>query len=151
MLKNGFILSAKHKFQLLRTLRVASREIVFNVDLMHPLEASANSEMFQDILELEIRSDYDENRPKVKSICFPSSATVSAAHALRSRREVFFKTFPFEADHLGLVVVSFKLPVSCAGSDQDAARRFADTSAVRGGSLFCRYRFPLPGSITTFP
>jgi hypothetical protein len=76
MLKNGFILSAKHEFQLLRTLRVASREFVFNVDLMHPLEASANSEMFQDILDLEIRSDYDENRPKVKSICFPSSAII---------------------------------------------------------------------------
>jgi hypothetical protein len=43
---------------------------------MHPLEASANSEMFQDILDLEIRSDYDENRPKVKSICFPSSAII---------------------------------------------------------------------------
>ncbi len=76
MLQNGFILSAKHEFQLLRTLRVASREFVFNVDLMHPLEASANSEMFQDILDLEIRSDYDGNRPKVKSICFPSSAII---------------------------------------------------------------------------
>jgi hypothetical protein len=43
---------------------------------MHPLEASANSEMFQDILDLEIRSDYDEDRPKVKSICFPSSAVI---------------------------------------------------------------------------
>ncbi len=76
MLQNGFILSAKHEFQLLRTLRVASREFVFNVDLMHPQEASANSEMFQDILDLEIRSDYDGNRPKVKSICFPSSAII---------------------------------------------------------------------------
>jgi hypothetical protein len=76
MLKNGFVLSAKHEFQLLRSLHVASREFVFNVDLMHPLEASANSEMFEDILDLDIRSDYDENRPKVKSICFPSSAII---------------------------------------------------------------------------
>jgi hypothetical protein len=76
MLQNGFVLSAKHEFQLLRTLRVASREFVFNVDLMHPLEASANCEMFEDILDLGISSDYDENRPKVKSICFPSSAII---------------------------------------------------------------------------
>lgn len=76
MLQNGFILSAKHEFQLLRTLRVASRDFVFNVDLMHPQEASKNSDMFQDILDIEIRSDYDENGPKVKSICFPSSAII---------------------------------------------------------------------------
>lgn len=76
MLKNGFVLSAKHEFQLLRSLHVGSREFVFNVDLMHPAEASTRAEMFEDIMDLGIGSNYDEAAPKVKSICFPSSAII---------------------------------------------------------------------------
>jgi hypothetical protein len=69
-------LSAKHEFQLLKVLQVGSREFVFNIDLMHPAEASSRPEMFQDILDLGISDNYDENSPKVKSICFPSSAII---------------------------------------------------------------------------
>jgi hypothetical protein len=76
MLKRGFVLSAKHQFQLLRVLHVGSKEFVFNVDLMHPSESAKQSEMFEDIMDLGINSYYDETRPKLKSICFPSSAII---------------------------------------------------------------------------
>ncbi len=76
LLASGFVLSAKHEFQLLKALQVGSREFVFNIDLMHPTEASTSPEMFQDIMDLGIDDNYDENSPKVKSICFPSSAII---------------------------------------------------------------------------
>ncbi|MBZ5659881.1 MAG: hypothetical protein LAO08_05680 [Acidobacteriia bacterium] len=75
-LASGFVLSAKHEFQLLKALSVGSRKFVFNIDLMHPAEAFTQPEMFQDIMDLGIRSDYDEMKPKVKSICFRSSAII---------------------------------------------------------------------------
>lgn len=76
MLKSGFVLSAKHQFQLLRVFHVGSRKFVFNVDLMHPSESAKQSSMFEDIMDLGINSYYDETRPKLKSICFPSSAII---------------------------------------------------------------------------
>jgi len=51
LLGAGYVLSAKHPFQLLRTLKVkegdGDREFVFNVDLMHPAEGAANPDKEQ--------------------------------------------------------------------------------------------------------
>jgi hypothetical protein len=80
LLSAGYLLSAKHPFQLLRTLNVKKgnehQEFVFNVDLMHPSEAAAQPDMFADILELNIAENYDPKKVLVKSIVFPSSSII---------------------------------------------------------------------------
>ncbi len=99
-LENGFLLSAKHEFQLLKPFRVDTQEFVFNVDSMHPGESSKKPEMFRDILDLGIRSDYDPTSPKVKSICFPSSSIIFEQHLWSDLRipAVDFRGEPFETD-----------------------------------------------------
>lgn len=73
----GYIPSAKHPFQLLKKLAVKTNNFVFNVDLMHPLEGAKNAEMFEDILDLGVRTNYDAlDTAVIKSICFPSSRIV---------------------------------------------------------------------------
>jgi hypothetical protein len=76
----GYVPSAKHSFQLLKELPVQDRRFVFNVDLMHPREAEIKrfEDMFEDIIDLGIREDYDaaETRTLVKSICFPSARII---------------------------------------------------------------------------
>jgi imidazolonepropionase-like amidohydrolase len=52
LLAGGFVLSAKHEFQLLKALQVGPSEFVFNIGLMHPAEASTRPQMFQDIMDL---------------------------------------------------------------------------------------------------
>jgi hypothetical protein len=76
LLDDGFILSAKHEFQLLKTFTVGGKPFVFNVDLMHPQESSKKPDMFHDIMDLGIRDDYNPGSLKLKSICFPSSAII---------------------------------------------------------------------------
>lgn len=71
----GYVHSAKHDFQMLRVLQVGQRELVFNVDLLHPAIADRKPELFQDIMDLNISESYDPNSRVVKrSILFPSSA-----------------------------------------------------------------------------
>ncbi len=77
LLKAGYIPSAKHPFQLLKKLNVDNHQFVFNIDLMHPIEGQANPELFNDIIDLGVKEDYDpEKTVHVKSICFPSSLIV---------------------------------------------------------------------------
>ncbi len=80
LLDAGYLLSAKHPFQLLRTLTIkgddGEQEFVFNVDLMHPSEGAAKPDMFADILELNIAENYDPQKIAIKSIVFPSSLIV---------------------------------------------------------------------------
>jgi hypothetical protein len=82
LLQAGYLLSAKHPFQLLRTLNVKNdnehQTFVFNVDLMHPSEESAQIDMFADILEMNVADNYDPGKHAVKSIAFPSSSIVFA-------------------------------------------------------------------------
>ncbi len=76
MLANDYLPSAKHEFQLLKKLTVGARDLVFNVDLMHPAEATERN-MFHDIFDLGVNANYDSHiTRKVKSICFPSSRIV---------------------------------------------------------------------------
>jgi hypothetical protein len=77
LLTKGYAPSAKHQFQLLKRLPVGGEHFVFNVDLMHPAEAEGRSEMFQDIMDLGVREDYDPLSTRhIKSIVFPSSRIV---------------------------------------------------------------------------
>lgn len=74
LISAGYIISAKHEFQLLRQLQVGGKPMVFNIDLMHPGEAVAQPELFMDIMDLRIYENYDTARTlMMKSICFPSS------------------------------------------------------------------------------
>ncbi|MBS0235352.1 MAG: hypothetical protein JSR99_17930 [Proteobacteria bacterium] len=76
-LERGFVPSAKHEFQLLRPLMVNGKELMFNVDLMHPVEAAKHGDMFHDIIDIGVKDNYDPaGSRKIKSICFPSSQIV---------------------------------------------------------------------------
>ncbi len=77
LLDAEYLASAKHEFQLLKTLRVSGRNFVFNVDLMNPSEARESPELFSDILDLGVRDDYDLSGTRhIKSIAFPSAHVV---------------------------------------------------------------------------
>jgi hypothetical protein len=81
LLSAGYVPSAKHPFQLLKKLRVGGKELVFNIDLMHPAESARDEDLFHDIVDLGIREDYDSHITHViKSICFPSAKIVFAEH-----------------------------------------------------------------------
>lgn len=75
-LKQDYLVSAKHDFQLFRSLKVRDYDLVFNVDLLHPLEGKANAEIFVDHLDLGIPEEklYKEVRHKnAKSVALPYS------------------------------------------------------------------------------
>lgn len=75
-LDRGYMVSAKHDFQLFRSLRVGDHELVFNVDFLHPLEGKANSELFVDHFDLGIPESkfYKEvKNKKAKSIALEYS------------------------------------------------------------------------------
>ncbi len=82
LLNAGYLLSAKHSFQLLRILNVRDidggqvHELAFNVDLMHPAKARQTPEMFADIMEININQAYDPGKVHVQSIVFPSSKII---------------------------------------------------------------------------
>jgi hypothetical protein len=79
LLEAGYVPSAKHKFQLLKELPVQDQRFVFNIDLMHPREAEIKryEDMFEDIIDLGIKENYDGSDTHImKSICFPSAKIV---------------------------------------------------------------------------
>jgi hypothetical protein len=73
LLKNGFMPSAKHDFQLLKPILVNGHELVFNVDLLHPSESLKNPELFTDHFDLHILDGDLEKTKHVRSIVLPSS------------------------------------------------------------------------------
>jgi len=82
LLRRGFLPSAKHHFQLLRILRVRETDLIFNVDLLHPLESSRGDpsfkpEMFVDHIELAVPlSKYLAENYKQKSIATPHAGFI---------------------------------------------------------------------------
>jgi len=77
LMQKGFILSAKHSFQLLLEKRVGNQRLVYNVDLLHPDESELHPEMFVDQLDLDIPMDAEERQvKKMKSIGSSNSAVV---------------------------------------------------------------------------
>lgn len=72
-LSRGFLVSAKHDFQLLKPIEVEGRELAFNVDLLHPSETIANPELLVDHLNLNICEDDLGQDKAVRSVVLPSS------------------------------------------------------------------------------
>jgi len=76
-LDSGYLLSAKHEFQVLRTLPVGGRSFVFNVDLLHPNEGAIKGEMCVDQLSFPIpHEDYKSTYVIAKSIALPNAGFV---------------------------------------------------------------------------
>ena len=72
-LDRGFLVSAKHDFQLLKEVEVSGKKLVFNIDLLHPSETIDNPELFVDHFDLGIKeSDFGDDK-LVRSIVLPSS------------------------------------------------------------------------------
>ena len=79
--REGFHHSAKHHFQLLRTVLINDEEFVFNIDLLHPSEALSDrpsvADMFVDHIELEIPTGaMNGERFRAKSIAAPYSGFI---------------------------------------------------------------------------
>lgn len=76
-LEKGFILSAKHDFQLFKPIKVAGRSFVYNVDLLHPLETIKPKDIYVEHIDLAIPADKYQSRTfKMKSIALPSSQSL---------------------------------------------------------------------------
>jgi hypothetical protein len=76
-LENGFILSAKHEFQLFKSIKVSGQSFVYNVDLLHPLETIKPKDIYVEHIDLSIPADKYKSRTfKMKSIALPSSQSL---------------------------------------------------------------------------
>jgi hypothetical protein len=72
-LSAGFMVSAKHDFQVIKEVNVAGRLLAFNVDLLHPSETVHNPELLVDHLNLHIKDSEIGDDKFVRSIVLPSS------------------------------------------------------------------------------
>ncbi|MCX6245257.1 MAG: hypothetical protein NTU98_11195 [Bacteroidetes bacterium] len=72
-ISKGYLLSAKHPFQLFEILNVSDQEFVFNIDVMHPKEETMK-ELFLDQFDLTVFLDKERSKKaKAKSIIGPNS------------------------------------------------------------------------------
>ncbi len=105
---NGFMQSAKHPFQLLKSINIGGHEFVFNVDLLHPTCFGEEGEMFVDHLVFPIH----ESESMMMQYC---GATIKVPNS-----DIFFDecTYDYEGilkDHNGHEFeINFKL-LSSAG------------------------------------
>lgn len=73
-LDNGFIMSAKHDFQLFKEINVCGEGFIYNLDLLHPLETIKPKDIYVDHIEFDIPADkYLSRNFVMKSIALPSS------------------------------------------------------------------------------
>lgn len=72
----GFMVSAKHDFQLLKVIEVNNQQLVFNVDFLHPSETSKSPKLFVDQLTLGVLERPFGPEKANKSIALPSSKNV---------------------------------------------------------------------------
>jgi intein/homing endonuclease len=72
-LEKGYLISAKHDFQLLKTIKIGDYELIYNIDLLHPSEIKDNPEMFVDQLDLKIYEGDIGKTKCVRSFVLPSS------------------------------------------------------------------------------
>ncbi|MDO8360919.1 MAG: hypothetical protein Q7T08_12905, partial [Devosia sp.] len=76
LIQSGFDPSAKHPFQLLKKQTVNGKNLIFNIDLLHPrmLEDKDSVGLFVDHLELDIPLNNAERRlKKMCSVALPNS------------------------------------------------------------------------------
>ncbi len=79
----GFVLSAKHSFQLLSEKVIKGERLIYNIDLLHPLMSDSEKDrgMFVDHLELDIPLDHEERfLKKARSIVQPNSSVLFDKH-----------------------------------------------------------------------
>jgi hypothetical protein len=75
--RNGFVLSAKHSFQLLKEKQIGKERLIYNVDILHPLMSENHKGLYVDHLDLDIPLDDEERRVKrLQSIVQPNSAVL---------------------------------------------------------------------------
>lgn len=68
---SGFLLSAKHDFQLFKEIEVQGNKFIYNIDLLHPTETQKPEEIYVDHIDLEIPSDkYQSNTFKVNQLLY---------------------------------------------------------------------------------
>lgn len=75
-IESGFMPSAKHPFQLLKSQEINGKRFVYNIDLLHPNMANNSDQigMFVDHLELDVPiNNSEENLKKMMSIVLPNS------------------------------------------------------------------------------
>ena len=76
LIQSGFDPSAKHPFQLLKKQIIKDKNLIYNIDLLHPrmLEDEKFVGLFVDHLELDIPLNNDESRlKKMCSVALPNS------------------------------------------------------------------------------
>jgi len=73
-LEHGFLISAKHDFQMFKELNVKGKRVVYHIDLLHPQETQNNPELMVDHFDLGLNENDISDEPKIqKSIVLPSS------------------------------------------------------------------------------
>ncbi|MGX9417457.1 hypothetical protein ACWU4D_08910 [Vibrio sp. WJH972] len=73
-LDHGFMISAKHDFQMFKTLNVRGKNVVYHIDLLHPQETLRHPELMVDHFDLGLTEDDTSSTPKIqRSIVLPSS------------------------------------------------------------------------------
>lgn len=73
-LSNGYLTSAKHNFQLLKIIKVAEQEFVYNVDFLHSSDHQKREDMFVDHLKLPVPlNEYQDSTYIEMSIKAPNS------------------------------------------------------------------------------
>lgn len=86
----GFVLSAKHNFQLLKVLNIAGTKFVYNVDLLHSSEDNRKENMFVDHLKLPVPLDENCSETyRAKSIMSPHSAAIFSENLHEVQEETF--------------------------------------------------------------
>jgi hypothetical protein len=89
-LNEGFVLSAKHNFQLLKVLKVAATRFVYNVDFLHSSDNNRKEDMFVDHLNLPVPLNGNLSETyKIKSIMSPQSAVIFSEGLHEVQKEVF--------------------------------------------------------------
>lgn len=69
-LEHGFVVSAKHSFQLLKEYTVGDQRYIYNVDFLHPTLEKSLVAKFRDIIDFDITIDGNKIK-KLTSICMP--------------------------------------------------------------------------------
>ena len=102
LLKNGFMPSAKHDFQLLKPIEVAGQKLVFNIDLLHPSETIKNPELLVNQLDLHILDSEIGASKAIRSIVLPSSKILFEA----GFREEFATVSPLTSKSARIPLIS---------------------------------------------